>query len=136
MITVSSIAPRLDDLNNKTTEVNNFLELMCKQRSIPSLLQCGSIGLKKHLNKVIFISHCVQNVQIRSFFLSVFGHFLRSVNYGVRAFAEKFSSFLLMSNWHQQNAHLTNYCLNKNCRPGLINRKTKIRVAGLRSFIF
>ena len=32
MIAVSGIVPRLDELNNKAAEVNNRLELMCKER--------------------------------------------------------------------------------------------------------
>ena len=33
-VTVSGIGPRLDDLNNKTNEVNRHLVLMCKDRNI------------------------------------------------------------------------------------------------------
>ena len=40
MIVVSGIVPRLDELNNKATEVNNRLELMCQQRGLPYISHC------------------------------------------------------------------------------------------------
>ena len=68
MKAVSGIVSRLDELNNKATEVNTCLELMCKQR-----------GLQ-------FISHC----QTKS------NHFLNSN--GIRIFPKKISNFLLKFN--------------------------------------
>ena len=49
-VTVSSIVPRLHDLNNKATEVNRRLVLMCKERNI-SFLSHESINPSKHLNE-------------------------------------------------------------------------------------
>ena len=50
-VTVSGIVPRLDDLNNKTNEVNHRLVLMCKERNISFLSHEESIDPSKHLNE-------------------------------------------------------------------------------------
>ena len=50
--TVSGIVPRLDGLNNKATEVNRRLVLMCKERNISFLSRHESIDLSK-LNRLI-----------------------------------------------------------------------------------
>ena len=50
MIVVSGIVPRLDELNNKATEVNNRLELMCQQRGLPYISHCETNDPNKHLN--------------------------------------------------------------------------------------
>ena len=47
-VAASGIVPRLDDLNNKSTEANNSLELLCKQRSIPY------ISVQNHLSQKAF----------------------------------------------------------------------------------
>ena len=39
------------DLNNKVTEVNNRMELMCKQISIQFISYCQTIDSNKHLNE-------------------------------------------------------------------------------------
>ena len=51
MIAVSSILPRLDELNNKEAEVNNHLELMYKQRGLPYISHYETIDPNKHLNE-------------------------------------------------------------------------------------
>ena len=76
MIAVSGIVPRLDELNNKAAEVNNRLELMCKQRGFPYISHCETIDPNKHLNE--------SNLHLNS--------------YGIRVFAENFSKFLSKSN--------------------------------------
>ena len=50
-VTVSGIVPRLDDLNNKATEVNRRLVLMCKERNISFFSHDESIDPRKHLNE-------------------------------------------------------------------------------------
>ena len=76
MIAVSGIVPRLDELNNKAAEVNNRLELMCKQRGLPYISHYETIDPNKHLNE--------SNLHLNS--------------YGIRVFAENFSNFLSKSN--------------------------------------
>ena len=71
MVAVSGIVPRLDELNNKAAEVNNRLELMCKQRDLPYISHCETIYPNRHLNE--------SNLHLNS--------------YGIRAFAENFSNF-------------------------------------------
>ena len=66
MIAVSGIVPRLDELNNKAAEVNNRLELICKQRGLPYISHCETIDPNKHLNE--------SNLYVNS--------------YGIRVFAE------------------------------------------------
>ena len=75
-VTMSSIVPRLDDLNNKANKVNHCLVLMCKERNISFLSHDESIGRSKHLNdsKLNFNSN------------------------GIKIFAENFSRFLLKLN--------------------------------------
>ena len=79
MIAVSGIVPRLDELNNKATDVYNRLELLCKQRSLPYISHCQTIDPNKHLNE--------SNLHLNS--------------YSIRVFAENFSNFLFKSNLHQ-----------------------------------
>ena len=43
--------PRLDDFNNKVTEVNRRLVLMCKERNISFFSHDESIDPRKHLNE-------------------------------------------------------------------------------------
>ena len=76
MIAVSGIVPRLTELNNKTTEVNNHLELMCKQRGLPYISHCEISDPNKHLNE-------------SNFYLN---------SNGIRVFAVRFSNLLLKSN--------------------------------------
>ena len=52
-VTVSGIVPRFDDLNNKATEVNRHLVLMCKERNISFLSHDGSIDPSNHLNVIV-----------------------------------------------------------------------------------
>ena len=47
----SGIVPRNDNLNNKATEVNNRLLLVCKERKIPFISHSENIDLSKHLNE-------------------------------------------------------------------------------------
>ena len=79
MIAVSGIVPRLDALNKKAAEVNNHLELICKQRSLPYISYYETIDPNRHLNE--------SNLHLHS--------------YGIRVFAENFSNFLFKSNGHQ-----------------------------------
>ena len=76
MIAVSGIVPKLDELNSKAAEVNNRLELMCKQRGLPYISHYETIDPQKHLNE--------SNLHLNS--------------YGIRVFAENFSNFLSKSN--------------------------------------
>ena len=71
-VIVSGIVPRFDNLNNKATEVNNRLVLMCAERNIPFISHSESIDSSKHLNE----SKLHLNFN------------------GVKAFAENFSAFL------------------------------------------
>ena len=75
-VTVSGIVPRLDDLNNKATEVNRRLVLMCKERNISFLSHDESIDPSKHLNESKL--HLNSN--------------------GIKIFAENFSRFLVKLN--------------------------------------
>ena len=75
-VTVSGIVPRLDDLNNKATEVNRCLVLMCKERNISLISHDESIDPSKHLNETKL--HLNSN--------------------GIKIFAEKFSRFLVKLN--------------------------------------
>ena len=75
-VTVSGIAPRLDDLNNKANEVNRRLVLMCKERNISFLSHDESIDPNKHLNESKL--HLNSN--------------------GIKIFAENFSRFLVKLN--------------------------------------
>ena len=76
MIAVSGILPRLDELSNKAAEVNNRLELMCKQRGLPNISHYETIDPNTHLNE--------SNLHLNS--------------YGIRFFAENFSNFLSKPN--------------------------------------
>ena len=73
MIAVSGIVPRLDELNNKAAEVNNRLELMCKQRGLPCICHCETIDPNKHLNE--------SNLHLNS--------------YGIKSFCRKFFKFFV-----------------------------------------
>ena len=75
-VTVSGTVPRLDDLNNKATEVNCRLVLMCKERNISVLSHDESIDPSKHLNESKL--HLNSN--------------------GIKIFAENFSRFLVKLN--------------------------------------
>ena len=50
-VIVSGIVPRNDSLNNKATEVNNCLLLMCKERKISFIAHNENIDSSKHLNE-------------------------------------------------------------------------------------
>ena len=50
-VSVSAIVPRSDELDNKATEVNNRLVLMCQERNIPFLSRSDIIDPSNHLNK-------------------------------------------------------------------------------------
>ena len=47
-VIVSGIIPRHDNPNNKATEVNNYLLLMCKERKIPFVVHSENIDSSKH----------------------------------------------------------------------------------------
>ena len=49
-VIVSNIIPRNENLNNKATEVNNRLLLMCKERKTPFFAHSKNINSSKHLN--------------------------------------------------------------------------------------
>ena len=49
-ITISLIAPRADNLNNKANEVNNRLVNMCSQRNIRFINHNDDIQPKRHVN--------------------------------------------------------------------------------------
>ena len=68
----SGIVPRFNNLNNKGTEVNNRLVLMCAERNITFISHSESIDSSKHLNE----SKLHLNFN------------------GVKVFAEHFSAFL------------------------------------------
>ena len=71
-VIVSGIVPRFDNLNNKATEVNIPLVLMCAERNIPFISHSESIDSSKYLNE----SKLHLNFN------------------GVKVFAENFSAFL------------------------------------------
>ena len=71
-VIVSGIVPRFDNLNNKATEVNSRLVLMCAERNIPFISHSESRDSSKHLNE----SKLHLNFN------------------GVKVFAENFSAFL------------------------------------------
>ena len=50
-VIVSGIASRNDTLNNKATEFNNRLLLMCKERKVTFITHSGNIDSTKHLNE-------------------------------------------------------------------------------------
>ena len=50
-VIVSGIVPRFHNLNNKATEVNNRLVLMCAERNIPFISHSESIDSSKHRNE-------------------------------------------------------------------------------------
>ena len=50
-VTDSGIVPRLDDLNNKATEVNCGLVLMCKERNLSFLSHDETIDPRKNLKE-------------------------------------------------------------------------------------
>ena len=77
-VIVSGIVPRFDNLNNKATEVNNRLVLMCAERNIPFISHSESIDSSKHLNE----SKLHLNFN------------------GVKVFAENFSAFLTKVDWY------------------------------------
>ena len=49
-VIVSGIVPRFDNLNNKATEVNNGLLLLCVEINTPFISHSESIDSSKHLN--------------------------------------------------------------------------------------
>ena len=49
-VIVSGIVPRFDNLNNKATEVNSHLVLMCAERNIP-FISHSEFDSSKHLNE-------------------------------------------------------------------------------------
>ena len=51
MKAVSGIVSRLDELNNKATEVNTCLELMWKQRGLRFISHCQTIDPNKHFEQ-------------------------------------------------------------------------------------
>ena len=53
-VIVSGIIPRNDNLDNKATEVNNRLLLMCTERKIPFIAHSENIDSSKHLNESKF----------------------------------------------------------------------------------
>ena len=71
-VIVSGIVPRFDNLNNKASEVNNLLALMCKDRKVPFVSHSETIDSSKHLNESKL--HLNHN--------------------GIKVFAENFSIFL------------------------------------------
>ena len=71
-VIVSGIVPRFDNLNNKASEVNNRLALMCKDRKVPFVSHSETIDSNKHLNESKL--HLNHN--------------------GIKVFAENFSVFL------------------------------------------
>ena len=71
-VIVSGIVPRNDNLNNKATEVNSRLLLMCKKRKISFIAHSENIDSSKHLNESnLYLNHN-----------------------GIKVFAKKFSVFL------------------------------------------
>ena len=51
LVIASGIVPCFDNLNNKTTEVNNRLVLMCVERNIPFISHSENTDSSKHLNE-------------------------------------------------------------------------------------
>ena len=57
-VIVSGIVPRNDNLNNRATENNNNLLLMCKERKFPFIAHSENIDSSKHLNgSTLHLSH-------------------------------------------------------------------------------
>ena len=50
-VIVSGIVPRNGNLNNKATEVNNRLLLMCKERKTPFIAHIENIDSSEHFNE-------------------------------------------------------------------------------------
>ena len=75
-VSISAIVPRSGKLENKATEVNNRLVVMCQERNIPFLSHSDIIDPSKHLNESKL-------------------HFNRQ---GMRVFAENISGFLTKLN--------------------------------------
>ena len=75
-VSTSAIVPRSDELDSKTTEVNNGLVLMCQERNIPFLSYSAIIDPSKCLNESKL-------------------HFNRQ---GMKDFAENISGFLAKLN--------------------------------------
>ena len=73
-VIVSGIVPHFDNLNNKATEVNNHLVLICAERNILFISHSESIDSSKYLNK--------SKLHLN--------------------FAKNFSSFLTKFDWQQQ----------------------------------
>ena len=71
-ITISLIAPRADNLNNKANEVNNRLVNMCNQLSIRFIYHSDDIQPERHVND--------SKVHLN--------------RYGTIVFAKKFTNFL------------------------------------------
>ena len=71
-VIVSGIVLRHDNLNDKATEANNHLLLMCKERKIPFIAHSENIDSSKHLSESKL--HLNHN--------------------GIKVFAENFSIFL------------------------------------------
>ena len=79
-VIVSGIVPKNCNLNNKATEVNNHLLLMCKERKIPFIAHSENIDSSKHRNDCKL--HLNHN--------------------GITLFPENFSAFLKKLNCCQQ----------------------------------
>ena len=75
-VSISAIVPRSDELDNKATEVNKRLVLMCQEKNIPFLSRSNIIDTSKNLNESKL-------------------HFNRQ---GMRFFAENISGFLMELN--------------------------------------
>ena len=71
-VILSGIEPPFDNLNNKATEVNSRLVLMCAEKNIPFISHSESIDSSRYLNE----SKLHLNFN------------------GVKVFAENFSAFL------------------------------------------
>ena len=75
-VIVSGIVPRFGNLNNKASEVNNRLALMCKDRKVPFVSHSETINSSKHLNESkLHLNHNVIKV-----FAETFSVFLKSFN--------------------------------------------------------
>ena len=76
LVIVSGIVPRNDNLNNKATEDNNRLLLMCKERKIPIIAHSENNDSNKHLNESkLHLNH--NSVKV---FAENFSMFLKKLN--------------------------------------------------------
>ena len=77
-ITISTIIPRGDKLNNKANKVNNFLIQLCRDCNIPFIDHSKNINPHKHLNRSKLHFNITGNRMfidnIKRFLIKYYGH--------------------------------------------------------------